>query len=58
MTKVERKMASSETTRVSVGQGLLSKKIIQTAKIAMCRYTKCIDPAYAVIRSAIRFWRY
>ena len=22
----------------------------------MCRYTKFIDPAYAVIQSAIRFW--
>jgi hypothetical protein len=41
-----------------VGHGLFSIAIIQMAKSAMCRYTKCIDPAYAVIRSAIRFWTY
>ena len=35
ITKVDRKIASSDTTRVSVGQGLLSKTSIHAAKSTM-----------------------
>jgi len=47
-------MASSDTTTVRVGHGLFSTKIIQTANTRAWRYTKFIDPASAVIRSANR----
>jgi hypothetical protein len=36
ITNVDRKIASSETTSVSVGQGLFSTNSIHTAKTAMC----------------------
>ncbi len=49
-------MASRETMRVKVGQGLFSKTTIHSAKSSACRKTKCIEPAKAVIRSAIRSW--
>jgi hypothetical protein len=54
MTKVDKKIASSETTRVNVGHGLRSKNNIQTANSTACMKTKLIDPAKAVIRSATR----
>jgi hypothetical protein len=36
ITKVDRKIASSETTSVSVGQGFSSATSIHTAKTTMC----------------------
>ena len=39
-----------------VGQGFFSTRVIQIANRAMLGYTKFIDPAYAVVRRAIRFW--
>jgi hypothetical protein len=56
ITNVERKIASSETTNVSVGHGPPSATNIQTANTAACRYTNVIDPANAVIASATRSW--
>jgi hypothetical protein len=56
MTKVDRKMASSETINVNVGHGLPSKTSIQRAKAAAWRYTNGMEPANAVMRSARRSW--
>jgi len=55
-TNVDRKIASRETQRVSVGQGLASRKIIQRAKPAAWTYMNGMDPANAVMASAIRNW--
>src|SRR6478672_22138 len=54
MTNVDRKIASSDTIRVSVGHGLFSKTSIHVANRTTWRYTKFIEPANAVIWSAIR----
>ena len=54
ITNVDRKIASSETTRVNVGQGFFSNTNIQTANNTAWIQTKFIDPANAVIRSARR----
>nr|WP_232524853.1 hypothetical protein [Nocardioides mangrovicus] len=56
ITKVERKIASSDTTSVSVGHGLFSTTSIHTPNSTMCRYTNAIEPANLVIASATRFW--
>jgi hypothetical protein len=52
-TNVERKIASRETTRVSVGHGLRSRTSIHRPKAAAWMYTNGIDPANVVMASAI-----
>jgi len=44
ITKVDRKIASRDSTSVSVGLGFCSSRVIHMTKSAMCRYTKPIDP--------------
>ena len=41
---------------MGLGQGSDSMTSIQTAKITTWTYTNGIEPAYAVMRSAIRDW--
>jgi hypothetical protein len=57
MTNVDKKIASSDTTNVSVGQGVFSRNNIHAANNAAWSQTKLIDPAKAVMRSAIRSWK-
>ena len=54
ITKVDRKIASSETTNVSVGHGLFSRSSIHSANTRCVDVDERIDPANAVMESAIR----
>ena len=56
MTNVDRKIASSETIRVSLGHGSDSTSSIQHANAAAWRYTNGIEPANPVMASATRSW--
>jgi hypothetical protein len=58
MTNVDRKIASSDTIRFSLGHGSDSTKSIQHAKTTMWMYTNGMDPANAVIESAMRSWTF
>src|ERR1041384_8796475 len=58
MTKVDKKIASSDTIIVSRPNGYFStRNVIQTANQRRWMYTNIIEPANVVMASAIWFWR-